>query len=165
MILEGLGFLNNGVLWKKNPLKFQEVCWVEGIVILLHHFPFFCVDWKMLYRIGTIEEDDEQPRGLWTVGLWHLCWEGEMMHFWDWIWIWGEEGVPISMGALKRIIAAWTSRGLLGHICNWWLGLLWFLCKISWHLGGRWKGTYVLGIQVESFKMPQSNQWAQERGD
>jgi hypothetical protein len=40
-----------------------------------------------------------------VVALWHLCLEGNMLHYWDKALKCVREGVPIHVGALKGIIA------------------------------------------------------------
>jgi hypothetical protein len=39
---------------REKCLKIQEVLWVKGTVILLHHFLLFCVGWKMSYKVRNI---------------------------------------------------------------------------------------------------------------
>ncbi len=56
------------------------------------------------------------------------------------------------MGAFKKIIVTWTSKGLLVHTYSWWLGLLLSLSKTSWDLVGAWKGFMCWGYELRISK-------------
>ncbi len=120
--VDGFGWwcLDNGGLWRKLKCpKLHEVLWVKGIIISLHHFPLFCVYWRMLYIIGN-----NWKRWWTTKGFqeWLDCGICDGKERWC---IFGteygfgvREGVPILVGALKIIIVTWNSKGLLGHTCS-----------------------------------------------